>query len=458
MDITGKKIGIWGLGIVGTALVQFLSKKQVILSVYDKRPLTVQEQHFLVQHNTHLYDPSSLNSFLKNNDILIASPGVDLLLYEEYAHKCIAELDLFSLFCTKPIIAVTGSVGKTTTTALITQLFALHGISAIAGGNIGIASFDLLQYQPSVDWIILEVSSFQLEHCRKFAPDIALITNFYPNHLDRHKTAQQYLESKARICAHQSEKQHTIVHTNLYTALSRTDAYQTSSGQFHAYCAQNRTNVDTEAHTIFSHFFADNAHIVRQTDTTKKQFLATHALPSLSFIENWIGALAALDIAGILLDETLISNAFFSVPEHRLEKIATLNDIDFYNDSKSTLAASTIAALNQLQGKPITLLLGGTSKGVDRSLFIRDLQTLVHHVVCFGGEKDTLKSLCDLYHIAAYSCQSLEEAFAKSIEITAPGGIILLSPAGASYDLFKNFEERGARFKQLVQSLNWCNH
>ncbi|HVX00122.1 MAG TPA: cyanophycin synthetase, partial [Candidatus Babeliaceae bacterium] len=175
------------------------------------------------------------------------------------------------------------------------------------------------------------------------------------------------------------------------------------------------------------------------------------SLPKISFESNWLLIVAAHDLLVLPIDN--IAKYTYEIPSHRLELVAIKNNIAFYNDSKSTVPQALLAAVESLQNHKLILLLGGKSKGVDRRKLIAELPASVNHIVCFGVESETLHSWCKDYHRSSSSQRTLEEAFSAALTFSKPGDTILLSPSGSSHDLFKDYQERGNKFKELVLAL-----
>lgn len=211
--IHNKKIGIWGFGVVGKAAVNFLRNHTTTLSVMDKKILSAEERTFFAHTAIHFVQqtPAVIESFLQNNDLILVSPGIDLRPYVHHQHKCISELDLFSHFFKKPIIAITGTIGKTSTTSLLSSLLGNAGKRVALGGNIGTGMLELISQQEQVDCAVLELSSFQLEYSKTTAPDFVIWTNFYPNHLDRHSTVPDYFSAKMKSVAYQHANQQALL-------------------------------------------------------------------------------------------------------------------------------------------------------------------------------------------------------------------------------------------------------
>ena len=444
-----KKIGIWGLGIMGHSAVSYLSAQGIALEVFEKKELTQEQKAFLAAHQvTHT---PHLEQFLENNSCILPSPGIDLRPYAHKAGHFVAELDLFATACTTPLIAITGSVGKTSTTQLITQALILSGEQALMGGNIGVGCFDLINQQHQAQRIVLEVSSFQLELCKQFAPEIAIITNLYPNHLDRHGTFEQYIKAKLTMVEHQKPGSILIAPLNSYPFFHKYSSHRTIYFfSTHRPTAAEFAELTNNEHIIF----LDGKTLCHYTNGIQHIIYTFNELPELSFIENWICTATLLYALQKPLTILALLAEKATLKEHRLQKVATVNGITFYNDSKSTLPVATLAAIAKLHAQPIHLLLGGISKGVNRREFIAQLKNKVKYIYCFGSESTQLAHYCQEFEIPCASFATLEDTFAQIMNQAAAHETVLLSPAGASYDLFKDYQERGNRFMELVKQLS----
>jgi UDP-N-acetylmuramoylalanine--D-glutamate ligase len=414
IDIKNKKIGIWGFGSVGKSALSFLSNLGNTCQIMDNRALNNNEIECINSYNASFLSQNSIESFFNNNDYILASPGIDIAPYKKQA-IFMCELDIFCHFWQKPIIAITGTVAKTTITTILGDLLNKK-MHALVGGNIGTPMLDLIEKQHEADIIILELSSWQLEYAKNFKPDIAMITNIYPNHLDRHKTMEDYSKAKLNICINQTEQQTVILPSVLKSTIEQ---YSTQSKKIW---------------------------ISEKTDNTIDP---TIKLPTCTFAQNWFFIIEVLK--QLHLPISLIEHYEIQI-EHRLEYIGTFNNISFYNDSKSTTPASTLAALQQFDPTKTVLFIGGLSKGIDRSSFIEQLPSNLFYTICFGQEAEHLKQLCDLQHLPSIAFDNLHSAFKHSISIAKPKNIILFSPAGSSFDLYENYQKRGNHFKQLVAS------
>ena len=402
MDLKNKTIGIWGYGRVGQAAAQFLLEQNARVIVYDDKPVQIAD--------TSITIAPTLEAFFDQACYLLPIPGVDVRPYRSmYQGNWLSELDLFQYFFHKPIIATTGSVGKTTVTYLLTHALKQAGWHVEAAGNIGTPALSMINQQKNLDAIILEVSSFQLEYAQAFAPDLALWTNFYPNHLDRHATMEDYFAAKYNIIQNQKSDQTALLPRTLAP-----DIYALSPKS--TLC-----------------FF----------DTKEKPDQAGHG-----FAVNWLIVEKALSLLGVAQQPLSAIQPI----EHRLEHIAVIKGVVFYNDSKSTIPASTLAAVKNVTAKRIMLFLGGLSKGIDRTPLIAQLANKSIHVFCFGKEAEQLHAICAVNSIPSSSSANLDDAFALCVQTAGSGDCVLFSPAGSSFDLFENYEKRGEKFKQLVNT------
>ena len=217
-----KKIGIWGLGIVGTSAINYFCPKYKNIQLIEKKELDDATKISLQEKGIEVLNQNSqLETFLKYNDYILFSPGIDLRPYKEYSHKWLPEVDIFRQEWKKPIIAITGTVGKTSIVHILSAILEANGVKIATGGNIGTGMLDILKLQDEANLAILELSSYQLEHCKTFNPDIAVWTNLFDNHLDRHGNMQEYFEAKLKIILHQNKNQKAILPYNLQDQIEK---------------------------------------------------------------------------------------------------------------------------------------------------------------------------------------------------------------------------------------------
>lgn len=456
--LINKKIGIWGFGIVGKSALDYLLRHTPFIQILESTTPSVQDQQLLERHHIPLLQQATdVHSFLNHNDYILASPGIDLRPYSAYTHKWITELDLLRHAFTKPLIGITGSVGKTTITSILSQIMQQQNVPRVyTGGNIGTGMLNMLTDGIKYDTALLELSSFQLEHCAFAAPDLALWTTFYPNHLDRHGSLAAYFDAKFRLLAHQQPHQQALVPLSLLPQIAQRSCRATLNVFADAVDERDWSFDASLAKRLF--FIRDNIIMLRE-DNHETALLDSNILPPITFPHNWLIIVGALHIMHTQLKfpdylATLINTAnTLTLPEHRLELVTNKNGITIYNDSKATTPASTLAAVQILKDKPIVLLLGGLSKGIDRQPLIMQLSQRVQKIICFGKESQQLRTWCEQANIPAQDFATLDEAvYAALHDLQAPAHV-LFSPSGSSFDLFKDYQERGTYFKQLVTKL-----
>ena len=445
------RLGIWGFGVTGMAAVNYFYQYGYQIQVMDVKIFNEIEQNLLKKYNIPYFDEKNKRSFFSCNEFLFSSSGINIKnYYTTYKQKWINDLYLFYSNFNKPIIAITGSTGKTSVTNLLSQILVRYGLNICTGVNIGTPTFNLLGQKQCTDAALLEVSSFQLEYCKKFAPDLAVWTNFYPNHLDRHGSIYNYFTAKCSLISHQHTQQRALIPLGLLHAIKKCGLRSAHCSFFTDY----RPNI-TQLRCLqpTNHlFFIDNFTVVKYRNGIYRPLININNLPLITFRENWLIICSILDILTLPLTLLPKITQQLTLPEHRLEKIACVNGIDFYNDSKSTTPASTYAAVQKLCIKPIFLFLGGLSKNIDRTPFVKTLKNNVAYVYCFGTEAALLHRMCIAYAIPSAAYSTLDHAFLNAVKKIQPGSVILFSPAGSSFDLFTDYQERGNHFKKLVNN------
>jgi len=504
------KLGIVGFGVVGKSVLMFLNGKKsdyqvpfdqqlfdekvdgdcFKVNVWDKRSLTQQEVEIIKVYGGVLVDGTSidLRDFIKENDFIIPSPGIDLTAYQEYNDKFLCELDFFDTFFKKPVVAVTGSFGKTTVTKLIGKLaselamvdqkpdlakqlsaavYLEHKkqLRTVCGGNVGTGMLDVIGQQDDYDVGVIELSSFQLELNKKFTPDIAVWTNLYPNHLDRHRDLEQYFQAKFNLIRYQHEHQAVIFSDEVFTGPSGHLVNGLLTDIKAMVCISSNKAIDVDficsinRETFYLFSVVDHwitvSKVHNQAVTLISKLVDTRLLPPVTFTQNWIQVIAALYLLGndvAAFPAWLENNADQQLLDdlhHRVEHVGTVRGVDFYNDSKSTVIQTTQAAVEKLAllGRPLIVIVGGLGKGVDRSPLDAYLASApqIKKRYCFGKD-------CGSFASCAIT-PTLEAVMNDVASIMQPGDIVLFSPSGSSFDLFKNYEHRGQVFKELVGQL-----
>ncbi len=466
-----KVVGILGFGLVGRSYADFYVQHKELLSsflfndkqgqisliVWDQKILSDDDTRFLQSHDIVVLDASlvTMREFVNNCDRVLVSPGIDVQKIVSQ-HKLVSELDLFATFFKGKTVAITGALGKTTVTVLAAQVLSeLNKETIPAIGNIGTPLLYSLDDQ--LHAAVIELSSFQLERSNLFAPDVAVLTNLYPNHLDRHKTMQVYFEAKWRLFITQKSDQTAILPWELLIGeMAASASYALSMLQSQVIFV---TTQQSES-LLFDHIKHDGyavlclkedkivmLTVVYGTVQNEQEIVPIGFLPEGIFTENWLMVIAIAYAFGIDIKE-LQTFSFPKplLPNHRLEHFATIGDVTFYNDSKSTVIQATQAAVKKLAqaAKPLIVILGGLGKGVDRSGLIDVLNQIpqLKKIYCFGAERESFG--------LSQTHETLEQLLDDLFLTLEPGDQVLFSPSGTSYDLFKNYEHRGDVFKELV--------
>jgi len=354
--------------------------------------------------------------FIEAIDLMVVSPGVRgdreaVGFAEEKDIPIISELELAYSVCPAPIIAVTGTSGKTTVTTLIGEMFKNAGLDVVVCGNIGSPFSGEIKRIKKDSIVVLEVSSFQLERIKSFKPSFGIILNISENHLDRHKDMEEYVSSKLRIFSNQDEKD--ILFLNGKDKILRKASRKIK-----------RPKVE---------FFDEYKDFSKTYNIENENSLAAMSIASLKGIGE-----------GIMLD--VLSN--FKGIEHRLEYVDTINGIDCINDSKATTVSSVEWALKSLSGRLI-LIMGGRYKGGDFGSLKRFVKEKAGCVIAIGEARERIKK--DLSNINVIEEGSLEKAVDRAFSMAEKGDKIVLSPGCSSFDMFKNYEERGRTFKDLCR-------
>lgn len=442
MNITNlkhKKIGIWGFGIVGNSYYTFCQSLNAQITIMDKNAgQQLPDRVLFVQES-----PENIIPFLQDHDYILLSPGVQADQYDQWKHKFVTELDLFTPLWSKKITAITGSLGKTTVTSFLEELLQKYHLKVKAAGNIGNAMLTTIPEQYSIDEIILELSSFQLNHVHNFAPDLAIWTNLHENHLDYHKTFSAYFAAKKNIIAGQTAKQIAILPAALKNQLGNLQQI--------VHWIFTPTDVFDATHIPAGHhaWFVQDECITHYHKNQYTTYDAVSDIAQITFVDNWLILYAALFAHHCPLSKIKEFSFSLTLPAHRLKACAVIAGKTFYNDSKSTVWQATLKAAQSLPNHPSIIFIGGVSKGVNRAPLFAQLDPQKHIVYLFGQEADTLAQYCEQNNLAYKTFKTLEQAFESCTqEQNVPS--ILFSPGGASFDLFTNYIERGKRFEDLV--------
>lgn len=452
MELNNKRVLVVGLGKSGVASALFLKKHGAQVTVSDTKSGDElrNEIPVLLDHGITVETGGHGDRTFRGQDLIVVSPGVPvdappLMQARALGESVIGEVELASQFLPGPIVAITGSNGKTTTTTLTGEIMTAAGFPALVGGNIGTPAISLAERSKAGTIIVLEISSFQLETVQTFRPKVAVVLNVTPDHLDRHRTFDVYVNAKARIFENQQGSDFAVLNADDPTCVAM--ASQTRARVF---WFSRQKEVEQGA-------WVRDGNIVFRDGSSQREILQVSEIP-LKGAHNLENVLAAV-CAGVLMDcpPERIRHAVhdFKAVEHRLEFVASIRGVDYYNDSKATNVDATIKALESFPAN-IHLILGGKDKGSDYTVLNDLLRQRVKRVYTIGAAAAKIESQIVSSKTGgpeAVHAETLENAIRKANAAAQPGDVVLLAPACASFDQFKNYEHRGQVFKDVVRTL-----
>ena len=448
MQLKNKKVLVVGAAKSGIAAAEFLVKKGAEVTLTDAKSAVQLGELVkkLAAQGVHLaLEGQYPNPVQQAFYMLVVSPGVPLTVQpvvQAYQGEVpvIGELELAYRFSKAPVVAITGTNGKTTTTSLVGQIFNDAGVNTLVAGNIGLPLISKVENYGEKDVIVVEVSSFQLETTQIFRPRVAVILNITPDHLDRHGSMENYINAKAKIFNNQSPFNYTVLnYDDPYTvALARQ-----SSGKVIFF---------SRRHILEEGVYIQNDNIAVTIDgiTTKVIPVDKLSLPGKHNLENALAAVACafmMDIGAKQISQTL---GVFRGVHHRLETVAEINGVSYVNDSKGTNPEATINAI-QAFDSPIILIAGGLNKDSDFTKLAKTIKEKVHLLILLGKHGDQIQRAVQEQGFESFiKVPDYLEAVKTAYQTAKSGDVVLLSPACASWDMFKSYEERGDLFRKLV--------
>jgi UDP-N-acetylmuramoylalanine--D-glutamate ligase len=456
MQLRGKKVLVVGLGKSGLAAALFLRSKGAQVTVSDMRSAEAlrQEIPMLLEQGIAVETGGHGVLTFRRQDLIVVSPGVpldtpELISSRNLGLPVIGELELAWQFLTGPVVAITGSNGKTTTTTLCGEIFRRAGLETVVAGNIGVPLISVAEQTTPETWTVLEVSSFQLETTETFAPRIAAVLNVTPDHLDRHGTFEKYVDAKARIFANQGPGDRVVLNADDDVA-GRLAARTPNPAGVVWFSRGRMVRQGTFIHDGMVWFRESE-------DGAAERILPVKEIPLKGEhnVENVLAAACIARLAGI--DAEIVRQAVkeFHAVEHRLEFVSQVRGVEYYNDSKATnvdAAAKALASFDG-EGKPLVhLILGGKDKDSDYTLLRELVRERAVAVYTIGSAAEKIQRQLG-GGAKLISCATLAVAVGKAAEAAVPGEIVLLAPACSSFDQFENYEHRGRVFKELVQTL-----
>jgi UDP-N-acetylmuramoylalanine--D-glutamate ligase len=419
--LTGKRGVVVGVGRSGLAAARLLTVLGCDVRVVDSSDNVTPDALGQLRETAQLITGPHKKEHFADADIIVLSPGVAV---KKLAHALegvppqtvVAELELASWFIEAPVLAITGTNGKTTTTTLISEILAHAGKRAFTGGNIGIPLCEYLLDMEPAEVIVLEVSSFQLQNCRLFKPHVGLFLNFAANHLDYHDDMDEYLDAKLNMFSRMTGEDTALLHESL------------------------RSVIGDRGFT--------NAHVEWFGPTDR--FEAPH-LPGEHNRSNVEAAWQAVSRFGVTEAQAAEAIREFKPLAHRIAPVAEVDGVLYVDDSKATTLDAVLAAVRSFD-RPVRLLMGGVWKGGDVEAFAREITDSVIHIGLFGGSREVFEGPLSKNFTVTWDA-TLTEAVRRQAGLARPGEAVLLSPATSSFDQYKNYGQRGDDFKRAVMEL-----
>ena len=448
-NVAGKNITVIGIGISNLPLIKYLVSLGANVTACDRRSAEDLGENYTELEKLGV--KFNLGDGYLNNlsgDMIFKTPGMrydvpELLKAKENGSIVTSEMEVFFEGCPSHIIAVTGSDGKTTTTTLIHKMMTDAGYKTWLGGNIGNPLLTDTEKMKENDWVILELSSFQLHTMRK-SPEIAVITNISPNHLDMHKDYKEYIDAKKNIMLYQNEGDTLIVNAdNQVTA----DIGKSANGAVKYFSRNGMADVYLDGNII-------------KRGIVEILNIKDIKIPGMHNVENYMAAIAA--VSGLVSKDVIVNVAkTFGGVEHRIELVRTLDGVKYYNSSIDSSPNRTINTLRVFPNKVI-MIAGGKDKGIPYDEIGPALAEHVKVLILIGATSDKIQEALDAEinktgngkDIEVIRATSYEDAVNTARSKAHDGDVVLLSPASTSFDMFRNFEERGNLFKKIVNELN----
>lgn len=442
-----KSMVILGAGESGTGAAVLAKQRGIHAFVSDSGAIEEPYRSRLQKASVAFEEHGHTMERIMQADLVVKSPGIPdniplIAALTNAGIPIIDETEFASWFTNAAIIAVTGSNGKTTTASLIAHILQKSGKKAVLAGNIGY-SFALAVAESEADIFVLEVSSFQLDHSYSFKPEVAVITNIIPDHLDRYDNDfQKYIHSKFRIIQNMSLTDHLVYNADDEVVTEELNKRMPRI-QLHPVSMEK---------AVWQGAYANKKEIVFTGKNPFNMTLEELALQGRHNVYNSMAAGVASKLVDIRKESIKQCLSDFQNIEHRLEPVATIHGIDFINDSKATNVNSTWYALESMT-KPVIWIVGGLDKGNDYSKLREIVAEKVKAVICLGISNGPLIEAFAGVVEEIYETQSMDDAVHWGYKLGEDGEAVLLSPACASFDLFKNYEDRGNQFKLAVKRL-----
>lgn len=448
MDLQNKRALVVGLGKSGVASALFLKAQGAAVTVSDARPKEQlgKEIPMLLDHGIAVETGGHGERTFRGQDLIVVSPGVPsdappLMQARTLGEPVIGEIELAAQFLPGRIVAITGSNGKTTTTTLTGEIITASGFPAVVGGNIGTPAISLVERVKPETFVVLEVSSFQLETIQTFHPKVAIILNITPDHLDRHHTLAAYIAAKARIFENQKANDFAVLNADDPTCVELASSVRSQVFWF-----------SRKKEVVQGAYVAEGRILFRDLSGNREIMpLSEISLKGAHNVENVLAAVCAAALLSCPNGKIREAIRDFKAVEHRLEYAGTVRGVEYYNDSKATNVDATMKAIESFPGN-IHLILGGKDKGSDYSAMNNLLKKRVKCVYTIGAAAEKIESQIKGAAPISYA-GTLDVAVRQAAENAQAGDVVVLAPACASFDQFQNYEHRGKVFKDLVHLL-----
>lgn len=436
---------VFGIGKSGLAVGEMLKRKGKTVYYTKDTDFSKKEIQEIIKLKANYLQFEKREKLIKKGeiDVVVLSPAISLShplvkLAKKYKVKVIGELELASKYCRGKIVAITGTNGKTTTTQLITHILKTAGKSCYAVGNIGTAFSTIADKIEPNEIAVVETSSFQLESVKNFSPDIAVLLNISNDHINRHKTIENYIEAKSNIFLYQKKGCKLIA--NYDDGIVKEIVNDRNPIWFSRKEKLNGCYIEGE------NIFTPNGDYVCSTSTIK--LIGSHNL------ENTLASILVAIELGIKVEYILKGISTFAAPKHRLQFVKNIDGIDYYNDSKATNPSATIVAVNAMGDKDIILILGGRGEFNFLELLL-NLPENVRRIVVYGENSELIIKALEKVTYFEYSvATTLEEAVHIARFFAKPKNVILFSPASKSFDMYKSFEVRGENFISILEKID----
>lgn len=439
--INMKKVLVYGLGVTGISSVKALDKLGYDVYTYDKNKKNIKE---LEGYNYSPISDSKINDL--KVDFVIKSPGIkpsdEVVKILEKENEIISDIEASErLFADKEKIAITGTNGKTSTTSMVAHILNECGKNAYTVGNIGEGILWKMYEKKGV--FVEELSSFQLHDTSKYKPHIGAILNIKEDHIDWHGSFEDYIKSKLKLAANQDENDFLVINHEDEITMKHKEDFK---AQIYEFSSLNEVNKGL--------YLKDNIIYLEDKDKKDREVLDVRDLSVIGRhnYENVMAAILLTYLYGIALEDIVKAIKTFKSISHRLEYVRTLSGIDFYNDSKGTNVDSSVKAIESFD-RPIIIIAGGYDKHIDYTDFVKTFKKNGKLMVLMGETKYKLKELCDKYKVNYILVNDMKEAIDTAYKKGEEKDVVLLSPASASWDMYKSYEIRGDEFKTLVNRL-----